>query len=1452
MRDHSDNQSVEQHHEPNDESQKNRHSEPNEDDNDGVLQETARFQVGRDFDEEHEGLHESSSDEGESIREFAAAINPSNHTSGLRSHRDLIREVVGEESTPSGTNLIEVVQRLVGNMEGSPFSRQLTEFENLISNLSQRDDPFIVLETLNELSERLLMMNGITAERLIPSNRFARALVDILREPLFEDHLELQLVTCRCLFNFLEVNQDFIHDALLNGAVEVLIVQLLDIMYIDLTEQALQALEMISRERIAHNLIVSNDGLLACVQNLDFLTVHAQRKCLFIIANSCLNVNERNFQKVKDIIHQLFDVVKGNLDDIVREHACLALSRIALSFKYKRRSHEELFANEQMLDLILNVISGSCGEASKETLMSFKVLLSLLESLQLMASTSPTISEMLLGLNAGRHLFYALEFYNKKHVNRAVLDLTSDSIMEVSYTSVMAAPKEILLNILRFIGALTPTSYDLCESPFVFIPINRDEWGAISRETPIHHQGAIDETEVFLYWVWPVVLKVFLASMESEIRKMALINMFKVLTYIDSENLVLVTHMSELTSIIASLISTAKSDLESAIGLESLNNSTISNIIPSVAIINCVFQKKFLNCLLSLKKEGVIENTEYIAERLDIFILEINDNYVENDRVSSVARLSTFANPELDFSRVSDQYPKTALLLRAKKGLDQFRLISNDLSLNLSGDESTAGSNLSRSVHLVLNTESPDPLHCETLWIQLQDLLLHDTTKFTSYELVKLGVKEVFLSKFMNPANLDVLQTPLGRFFYSVILQNSKAIERLIHLFLEALLRAESFEIVSVSDKSPNGCPRHASNLARQIRLRLVPHTRASKPPVEAMTICVQAVATFRSIESFLIQRIEQGCQSISSVSINERSPHENECVFYSNGDIVPSDTTVFGAIFTSANTRNDIWSQIHQISYEIRPLGSGQIVNPPRPHERWSERSTDTVSLPILNALQTIYKMNTRARQEGLFHLPDEAFCCWKLAVKLRKQLEEVLVVASGAQPSWSLALTRTFPFLFPLELRILFLRSTSFGYSRLIHYWQDAADHELYSSNSGIESVISNRNQQLGRISRQKVRISRFNLMSSALNVLKKFGSSPEILEIEYFDEVGSGLGPTLEFYASVSHEFQRSDLNMWRASGTRTSVESGHFIASENGLFPKPFVSTQYNSQFKKKIEYLFYFLGVFMGRALFDCRIVDIDLNPQFYRMLIAKSTSEDWTYAPTLTDLFDVDPSLYRSLKLLLDLSTIKYEETDPIEEMELYFVLQDDPSYELIPDGANLKVTGRNVHEYVNAMINAVLKDGIMCQIQKFAEGFSTVFPIQSLMVFYPEELRKIFGAIEEDWSERNISDAIEANHGYTTSSKSVIRLVQVISNFDDLHRRQFLRFLTGALKLPIGGFKCLHPRFTVVRKDPESGLTSDDYLPSVMTCALYLKLPDYSLRDIMRSQLLRAMSEGANSFHLS
>jgi E3 ubiquitin-protein ligase TRIP12 len=54
------------------------------------------------------------------------------------------------------------------------------------------------------------------------------------------------------------------------------------------------------------------------------------------------------------------------------------------------------------------------------------------------------------------------------------------------------------------------------------------------------------------------------------------------------------------------------------------------------------------------------------------------------------------------------------------------------------------------------------------------------------------------------------------------------------------------------------------------------------------------------------------------------------------------------------------------------------------------------------------------------------------------------------------------------------------------------------------------------------------------------------------------------------------------------------------------------------------------------------------------------------------------------------------------------------------------------------------------------------------------------------------------------------------------------------------------------VRKPHEAPLTANDYLPSVMTCVNYLKLPEYSNKAVMREKLSTAMKEGVGSFHLS
>lgn len=116
--------------------------------------------------------------------------------------------------------------------------------------------------------------------------------------------------------------------------------------------------------------------------------------------------------------------------------------------------------------------------------------------------------------------------------------------------------------------------------------------------------------------------------------------------------------------------------------------------------------------------------------------------------------------------------------------------------------------------------------------------------------------------------------------------------------------------------------------------------------------------------------------------------------------------------------------------------------------------------------------------------------------------------------------------------------------------------------------------------------------------------------------------------------------------------------------------------------------------------------------------------------------------------------------------------------------------------------------------------------------------------------------------------SRSVRNLLQVMSELTLAERRDFLQFVTGSPKLPIGGkhfipvfislanmypgFKSLNPMFTVVCRPSEAPYTSDDFLISVMTCQNYVKLPDYSDMDVLRQRLLKAITEGQGAFHLS
>lgn len=144
------------------------------------------------------------------------------------------------------------------------------------------------------------------------------------------------------------------------------------------------------------------------------------------------------------------------------------------------------------------------------------------------------------------------------------------------------------------------------------------------------------------------------------------------------------------------------------------------------------------------------------------------------------------------------------------------------------------------------------------------------------------------------------------------------------------------------------------------------------------------------------------------------------------------------------------------------------------------------------------------------------------------------------------------TFPFLFPFELRFAFLQSDSFGYARNILRHLAVATQNRPDSQTHRQAI----DIWSAHIVKRKVRIHRTQYLESAQKIFQMFGNGLYMIEVEYFEEPGTGLGPTLEFYSMAARDFALRELDMWR---DEDSTKEGPYVHHPRGLFPSPMVTS-----------------------------------------------------------------------------------------------------------------------------------------------------------------------------------------------------------------------------------------------------------------------------------------------------
>ena len=535
-----------------------------------------------------------------------------------------------------------------------------------------------------------------------------------------------------------------------------------------------------------------------------------------------------------------------------------------------------------------------------------------------------------------------------------------------------------------------------------------------------------------------------------------------------------------------------------------------------------------------------------------------------------------------------------------------------------------------------------------------------------------------------------------------------------------------------------------------------------AKPPSETRTPTSRLSALLQ--DSALQRSLGNAASALSYAAAVQSTPQDWHIEFSANDQPISNETTIYRAVHFSQSqppeiAHRTVWNAIHTIKFKrVQGPPPAEPTGLSPPPESASETSGMPASLDqhpvtsgILRLLSTLHGLNAHLddilsdnkEQIKRNAEPLSQFVNTKLTAKLNRQLEEPLIVASNCLPSWSEDLARFYPFLFPFETRHLFLQSTSFGYSRSMTRWQN-------SQPAGDSRRDRQRDERpfLGRLQRQKVRISRSRILESAMKVMQLYGHSASVLEVEYFEEVGTGLGPTLEFYSTVSREFSKKKLKLWREN---ESTDDGDYAFGKRGLFPAPMSAEEANSENGERRLELFKVLGKFVARSMMDSRIIDVSFNPTFFRV-----GDSNTTVVPSLGAIKSVDQDLAKSLNLVKQFADAKKQVDEDttltaikrtealhniiiqdcrVEDLALDFTLPGYSGIELIANGGDTPVTIENVDIYVEKVLDFTLGSGVRRQVDAFRAGFSEVFPYSALKAFTPDELVMLFGRTDEDWS---------------------------------------------------------------------------------------------------------------------
>lgn len=169
-------------------------------------------------------------------------------------------------------------------------------------------------------------------------------------------------------------------------------------------------------------------------------------------------------------------------------------------------------------------------------------------------------------------------------------------------------------------------------------------------------------------------------------------------------------------------------------------------------------------------------------------------------------------------------------------------------------------------------------------------------------------------------------------------------------------------------------------------------------------------------------------------------------------------------------------------------------------------------------------------------------------------------------------------------------------------------------------------------------------------------------------------------------------------------------------------------------------------------------------------------------------LASLDPELYKNLLCLKD-----YE--GDVSELNLDFTVVSNSLghtqvQELKPNGQSIPVTSSNRIEYLQLMADYKLNVQIRQHCVAFRKGLSNVLPVEWLYMFSNKELQILISGAEIPIDWEDLKKYCKYGGEYSPEHPSIVCFWRVLEDFDDMERRQLLKFVTSCSRPPLLGFK--------------------------------------------------------------